>query len=157
MEVKITPFNVTGQQAQIIEFNVTLPKAARTDIAEQSNLSVSTRYSVVYNSATTGAAAYRQATKLELIHTLMYTDCDNKQKALVNRYSTIVDIPVTSDAVVDVNPTIIKIVDVLIPYGAATVNQAIIDSIPTEVPRRANCSYSVFSLAVPDTTTAPAN
>lgn len=155
MEVKITPFNVADEQAQIIEFNITIPKGARTDVAQQSNLSVSTRYSAVYNSATTGAAVYRQVTKLELVHTLMYTDCNGKQQALLNRYSTIVDIPVTTDAVVNITPTITKIVDVLIPSGTAAVNQATIANIPTEIPRRANCSYSVFALTVPDTTTAP--
>lgn len=155
MEVKITPFNIEGEQGQTIEFNVTIPKGARTDVAPQSTLSAATRYSVVYDAALGGSPLYRQVTKFELVHTLMYTDCNNKQQALVNRYSTIVDIPVNSDTAVTLTPIIFKVVDVLIPYGSATVNQATITNTPTELPRKANCSYSVFTFAVADTTPVP--
>lgn len=153
MEVKITPFNIEGEQGQTIEFNVTIPKGARTDVAPQSTLSASTRYSVVYNAAITGNPLYRQVTKFELLHTLTYTDCNNKQQALVNRYSTIVDVPIDSDTAVTLTPFVFKVVDVLVPYGAGTVTQSTITNTPTELPRKANCSYSVFTFAVTDITT----
>lgn len=157
MEVKITPFNITGEQGQVIEFNIPLCTTARTDIAQQSNLSASVRYSVVYNAGTEAAPVYRQVTKLELVHTLMFASCESDcPQALLNRYSTIVDFAVTSNAVVPVTPTIIKVVDTLIPSGAATVNQAVLADIPTTLPKRSNCSYSVFTLTVPDVTAAPA-
>lgn len=75
MTTKITPFGTEDNGSQILEFNVSIPKGANTSIAPNSTLTVTQRFAEVYNQATTGAASYRQVTKLDVVHNLQYVDC----------------------------------------------------------------------------------
>lgn len=51
MKVKITP---TGESAQVMEFNVSLPCGANASIAPVSTLTVTQRWAKVVNVSTTG-------------------------------------------------------------------------------------------------------
>lgn len=71
MKVKITP---TGESAQVMEFNVSLPCGANASIAPVSTLTVTQRWAKVVNVSTTGTE-YVQVTKFDVIHNIQYTDC----------------------------------------------------------------------------------
>lgn len=60
MKVKITP---TGESAQVMEFNVSLPCGANASIAPVSTLTVTQRWAKVVNVSTTGTE-YVQVTKV---------------------------------------------------------------------------------------------
>ena len=115
MTTKITPFGTEDNGSQILEFNVSIPKGANTSIAPNSTLTVTQRFAEVYNQATTGAASYRQVTKLDVVHNLQYVDCKGTPKVITNVTSTIIDTPATSATPETLTPEIFKVVDVLIP------------------------------------------
>lgn len=125
MKVKITPI---GESAQLIEFNVSLPCGARASVAPVSTLTITQRWAKVINTATTGAASYMQVTKFDIIHNTQYTDCKGNVRL-----------------VTEVN----KVIDVIIPNGVSIVNQAILDELPTSLPVKGNCAYSVFEIQIP--------
>lgn len=56
MKVKITP---TGESAQVMEFNVSLPCGANASIAPVSTLTVTQRWAKVVNVSTTGRSTYK--------------------------------------------------------------------------------------------------
>lgn len=87
MKVKITP---TGESAQVMEFNVSLPCGANASIAPVSTLTVTQRWAVI---------------------------------------------------------------DVIIPNGVSIVSQQVLDELPTSLPVKGHCAYSVFDVRV---TPAPA-
>ena len=74
MKVKITP---TGESAQVMEFNVSLPGGANASVAPVSTLTVTQRWAKVVNVSTTGTE-YVQVTKFDVIHNLQYTDMEDK-------------------------------------------------------------------------------
>lgn len=76
MKVKITP---TGESAQVMEFNVSLPCGANASIAPVSTLTVTQRWAKVVNVSTTGTE-YVQVTKFDVIHNIQYTDCKAEMK-----------------------------------------------------------------------------
>lgn len=153
MEVKQTAFGETGL---ILEFNTCLPSTANTSIAPVSTLTATQRYGVVYNNATTGAASYIQLTKLDLIHNLRYTDCSGNVQIITENTSVMLGTPAESETVTDIVPKLNKVVDVLIPDGIKTVTQAVLSELPTSVPYKSHCAYSVFTVEPPEATPAPA-
>ena len=46
--------------------------------------------------------------------------------------------------------------DVIIPNGVSIVNQTILDELPTSLPVKGNCAYSVFEIQLPATVTPSA-
>lgn len=146
MKVKITPI-VEG--AQVMEFNVTLPGGANASVAPVSTLTVTQRWAEVINTATTGAAVYQQITKFDVIHNIQYTDCKGHVKVATESTSTVLATTATSDTVTEIIPTVIKVVDVIIPNGVSIVNQAILNELPTSLPVKGNCAYSVFEIRIP--------
>lgn len=56
MKVKITP---TGESAQVMEFNVSLPCGANASIAPVSTLTVTQRWAKVVNVSTTERSTYK--------------------------------------------------------------------------------------------------
>lgn len=101
MKVKITP---TGESAQVMEFNVSLPCGANASIAPVSTEST----------------------------------------------STIMETAATSETITTLTPTVTKVIDVIIPNG---VSQQVLDELPTSLPVKGHCAYSVFDVRV---TPAPA-
>lgn len=159
MTTKITPFGTEDNGSQILEFNVSIPKGANTSIAPNSTLTVTQRFAEVYNQATTGAASYRQVTKLDVVHNLQYVDCKGTPRVITNVTSTIIDTPATSatpETPETLTPEIFKVVDVLIPRGKTVVTQDLINDLPTTTSQLANCAYSVFVIQVAAPTPAPA-
>lgn len=146
MKVKITPISGT---AQVIEFNVQLPCGANSSISPVSTLTITQRWAEVINTATTGAAVYLQITKFDILHNVQYTDCKGNVRILTNRTSTILSTPATSTTVTTIVPEVNKVVDIIIPNGVSIANQSIIDELPTSLPIKGNCSYSVFEIQVP--------
>ena len=73
MKVKITPISGT---AQVIEFNVQLPGGANASIAPVSTLTATQRWAAIATETdvAAGGERYTQITKLDLVHTLQYTD-----------------------------------------------------------------------------------
>ena len=100
MKVKITP---TGESAQVMEFNVSLPGGANASVAPVSTLTVTQRWAKVVNVSTTGTE-YVQVTKFDVI------------------------------------------IDVIIPNGVSIINQQILDELPTSLPVKGHCAYSVFDV-----------
>lgn len=140
MKVKITPI---GESAQLIEFNVSLPCGARASVAPVSTLTITQRWAKVINTATTGAASYMQVTKFDIIHNTQYTDCKGNVRLVTEETSTILASPAT------LVPEVNKVIDVIIPNGVSIVNQAILDELPTSLPVKGNCAYSVFEIQIP--------
>lgn len=151
MKVKITPISGT---AQVIEFNVSLPCGANASVAPVSTLTINQRWAKVINTAATGAAVYLQITKFDIIHNIQYTDCKGNVKVITNETSTVLSTPATSTTITTIVPRANKVVDVIIPNGVSIVNQAILNELPTSLPVKGNCSYSVFEIQAP-TTPAP--
>lgn len=156
MTTKITPFGTEDNGSQILEFNVSIPKGANTSIAPNSTLTVTQRFAEVYNQATTGAASYRQVTKLDVVHNLQYVDCKGTPRVITNVTSTIIDTPATSATPETLTPEIFKVVDVLIPRGKTVVTQDLINDLPTTTSQLANCAYSVFVIQMAAPAPAPA-
>lgn len=148
MKVKITPI---GQSSQIIEFNVSLPCGARASVAPVSTLAITQRWAKVINTATTGAASYLQITKFDIIHNTQYTDCKGNVRVVTDETSTIIASPATSTTITTLAPRVNKVIDVIIPNGVSIVNQAILDELPTSLPVKGNCAYSVFEIQLPTT------
>lgn len=147
MDVRITPFGTTTDTAgaQVLEFNVSIPKGARTDVAPVSTLTITTRWAGVHDGL--------QVTKLDLIHNLQYVDCKGITQVITNPYSTIIATANTGSTVITPTETITKFVDVLIPVGTEIVTQQVINDSPTVNAHMAKCAYSVFTINVE---TAPA-
>lgn len=145
MKVKITPI---GESAQLIEFNVSLPCGARASVAPVSTLTITQRWAKVINTATTGAASYMQA-KFDIIHNTQYTDCKGNVRLVTEETSTILASPATSETITTLVPEVNKVIDVIIPNGVSIVNQAILDELPTSLPVKGNCAYSVFEIQIP--------
>jgi hypothetical protein len=143
MKVKITPI---GESAQLIEFNVSLPCGARASVAPVSTLTITQRWAKVINTATTGAASYMQVTKFDIIHNTQYTDCKGNVRLVTEETSTIL---ATSETITTLVPEVNKVIDVIIPNGVSIVNQAILDELPTSLPVKGNCTYSVFEIQIP--------
>lgn len=53
-------------------------------------------------------------------------------------------------------PEVNKVIDVIIPNGVSIVNQTILDELPTSLPVKGNCAYSVFEIQLPATVTPSA-
>lgn len=153
MKVKITPIS---ELAQLIEFNVTLPCGANASVAPVSTLSISQRWAKVINTATTGAAVYQQVTKFDIIHNLQYTDCKGNVRVATDSTSTIMATPATSETITTLSPIVDKVVDIIIPNGVSIVNQQILDELPTSLPVKGNCAYSVFEIRIEEPAPAPA-
>lgn len=51
-------------------------------------------------------------------------------------------------------PEVNKVIDVIIPNGVSIVNQTILDELPTSLPVKGNCAYSVFEIQLPATAAA---
>lgn len=49
--------------------------------------------------------------------------------------------------------TVTKVIDVIIPNGVSIVSQQVLDELPTSLPVKGHCAYSVFDVRV---TPAPA-
>lgn len=146
MKVRITP--ISGI-AQVLEFNVSLPCGANASVAPVSTLTINQRWAKVINTA---APVYLQITKFDVIHNIQYTDCKGNVKVVTNETSTVLSTPATSTTVTTIVPRVTKVVDVIIPNGVSIVNQAILNELPTSLPVKGNCSYSVFEIQAPTTT-----
>lgn len=138
-----------GESAQLIEFNVSLPCGARASVAPVSTLTITQRWAKVINTATTGAASYMQVTKFDIIHNTQYTDCKGNVRLVTEETSTILASPATSETITTLVPEVNKVIDVIIPNGVSIVNQAILDELPTSLPVKGNCAYSVFEIQIP--------
>lgn len=151
MKVKITP---TGEGAQLIEFNVPLPCGARASVAPVSTLTITQRWAKVINTATTGTASYMQVSKFDIIYNMQYTDCKGNVRLITEEASTILSSPATTETMTALIPEVNKVIDILIPNGVSIINQAILDELPTPLPVKGNCAYSVFKIQIPTTLTA---
>ena len=60
--------------------------------------------------------------------------------------STIIASPATSETITTLVPEVNKVIDVIIPNGVSIVNQTILDELPTSLPVKGNCAYSVFEI-----------
>lgn len=103
-----------------------------------------------------GGERYTQITKLDLVHTVQYTDCKGNVKVITNTASTVLtSAPSTSNTIVNINTVADKAIDIIIPNGVSIVNQAILNELPTSLPVKGHCAYSVFELQIPVTTPTP--
>jgi hypothetical protein len=99
-----------------------------------------------YNIIQIGAASYMQVTKFDIIHNTQYTDCKGNVRLVTEETSTIL---ATSETITTLVPEVNKVIDVIIPNGVSIVNQAILDELPTSLPVKGNCAYSVFEIQIP--------
>ena len=67
--------------------------------------------------------------------------------------STIMETAATSETITTLTPTVTKVIDVIIPNGVSIVSQQVLDELPTSLPVKGHCAYSVFDVRV---TPAPA-
>lgn len=59
----------------------------------------------------------------------------------------------TSETITTLTPTVTKVIDVIIPNGVSIVSQQVLDELPTSLPVKGHCAYSVFDVRI---TPAPA-
>lgn len=71
------------------------------------------------------------------------------QRWATEETSTILSSPATSETITTLVPEVNKVIDVIIPNGVSIVNQAILDELPTSLPVKGNCAYSVFEIQIP--------
>lgn len=76
--------------------------------------------------------------------------------AKVINTATIIASPATSETITTLVPEVNKVIDVIIPNGVSIVNQTILDELPTSLPVKGNCAYSVFEIQLPATVTPSA-
>lgn len=114
-----------------------------------STLTVTQRWAKVVNVSTTGTE-YVQVTKFDVIHNIQYTDCKGNVRVST---STIMETAATSETITTLTPTVTKVIDVIIPNGVSIVSQQVLDELPTSLPVKGHCAYSVFDVRV---TPAPA-
>ena len=117
-----------------------------------STLTVTQRWAKVVNVSTTGTE-YVQVTKFDVIHNIQYTDCKGNVRVSTESTSTIMETAATSETITTLVPTVTKVIDVIIPNGVSIINQQILDELPTSLPVKGHCAYSVFDVRV---TPAPA-
>lgn len=104
------------------------------------------------NVSTTGTE-YVQVTKFDVIHNIQYTDCKGNVRVSTESTSTIMETAATSETITTLTPTVTKVIDVIIPNGVSIVSQQVLDELPTSLPVKGHCAYSVFDVRV---TPAPA-
>lgn len=114
-------------------------------------LTVTQRWAKVVNVSTTGTE-YVQVTKFDVIHNIQYTDCKGNVRVSTESTSTIMETAATSETITTLTPTVTKVIDVIIPNGVSIVSQ-VLDELPTSLPVKGHCAYSVFDVRV---TPAPA-
>lgn len=83
-----------------------------------------------------------------------YTDCKGNVRLVTEETSTILASPATSETITTLVPEVNKVIDVIIPNGVSIVNQAILDELPTSLPVKGNCAYSVFEIQIPAATSS---
>lgn len=93
------------------------------------------------------------ATKFDVIHNIQYTDCKGNVRVSTESTSTIMETAATSETITTLTPTVTKVIDVIIPNGVSIVSQQVLDELPTSLPVKGHCAYSVFDVRV---TPAPA-
>lgn len=104
----------------------------------------------VVNVSTTGTE-YVQVTKFDVIHNLQYTDCKGNVRVATESTSTIMETSATSETITTLVPTVTKVIDVIIPNGVSIINQQILDELPTSLPVKGHCAYSVFDVRITPT------
>lgn len=62
----------------------------------------------------------------------------------------------TNETITTLVPTVTKVIDVIIPNGVSIINQQILDELPTSLPVKGHCAYSVFDVRITPTP-APSN
>lgn len=92
-------------------------------------------------------------TKFDVIHNIQYTDCKGNVRVSTESTSTIMETAATSETITTLTPTVTKVIDVIIPNGVSIVSQQVLDELPTSLPVKGHCAYSVFDVRV---TPAPA-
>ena len=115
-------------------------------------LTVTQRWAKVVNVSTTGTE-YVQVTKFDVIHNIQYTDCKGNVRVSTESTSTIMETAATSETITTLTPTVTKVIDVIIPNRVSIVSQQVLDELPTSLPVKGHCAYSVFDVRV---TPAPA-
>lgn len=60
----------------------------------------------------------------------------------------------TSETITTLTPTVTKVIDVIIPNGVSIVSQQVLDELPTSLPVKGHCAYSVFDVRVTPAPTA---
>lgn len=83
----------------------------------------------------------------------LYTDCKGNVRVSTESTSTIMETAATSETITTLTPTVTKVIDVIIPNGVSIVSQQVLDELPTSLPVKGHCAYSVFDVRV---TPAPA-
>lgn len=84
---------------------------------------------------------------------IQYTDCKGNVRVSTESTSTIMETAATSETITTLTPTVTKVIDVIIPNGVSIVSQQVLDELPTSLPVKGHCAYSVFDVRV---TPAPA-
>lgn len=105
------------------------------------------------NVSTTGTE-YVQVTKFDVIHNIQYTDCKGNVRVSTESTSTIMETAATSETITTLTPTVTKVIDVIIPNGVSIVSQQVLDELPTSLPVKGHCAYSVFDVRVTPAPTA---
>ena len=74
-----------------------------------------------------------------------------KGRVATESTSTIMETSATSETITTLVPTVTKVIDVIIPNGVSIINQQILDELPTSLPVKGHCAYSVFDVRITPT------
>lgn len=128
---------VSRDNAQNLRLCDELYKRREQDVQEKADLfaRLSTRISDLEKKEAATAAALPLMFELNKVNAERYTDA------------------ATSETITTLTPTVTKVIDVIIPNGVSIVSQQVLDELPTSLPVKGHCAYSVFDVRV---TPAPA-
>lgn len=138
MKTVVTPSNPSSEEfSHIVEFNLDIPELARTDLAPSSEVEVTELYRQPFTDPQGGD---KELVKLNLVHTLSYTNLLGQRKSFSTRHTTIY----VTNAGSPNQYTATKVVDVLVPSGTTKVTDKTISDTPSSTPQKSRCAYSVF-------------
>lgn len=159
---------VSRDNAQNLRLCDELYKRREQDVQEKADLfaRLSTRISDLEKKEAATAAALPLMFELNKVNAERYTDAYSDLCAPVPSIAPLYCSPftsygtgmyagtaATSETITTLTPTVTKVIDVIIPNGVSIVSQQVLDELPTSLPVKGHCAYSVFDVRV---TPAPA-
>ena len=136
----ITNIGAGNEVSQVVEFNVTFPTPARTDVAPVSTLTPTTRYTSEF---TLGSTTY-YLTKVDLALQISYTDVANISRTFTIHSSTTAAVTKSTTNTEPVELTSEKVLGLVIPPCVCKVTESVIESAPTAAMLASNRGYFVY-------------
>ena len=147
---------LSRDNAQNLRLCDELYKRREQDVQEKADIfeRLGSRISELEKKEAATAAALPLMFELNKVNAERYTDCKGNVRVSTESTSTIMETAATSETITTLTPTVTKVIDVIIPNGVSIVSQQVLDELPTSLPVKGHCAYSVFDVRVTPAPTA---